>query len=259
VGLAATRLVAGIAARQAGATGLTLVMPGDEAAFLAPLPIDRLPRLGESLQERLAGLGVKSIGDLQTMAPGLLAAQFGKEGRRLYDLARGNEESWATGAIVAAEFFDHRLGDPAALRRWAILLCSRVGRQLRERHQTTRSITVTLGHPERPPTALTGQLACPSDVDQTLFRTTERTLEGCRLPGEGVISLQVAARGLVRENPQLSLFPNQAARRDDKLRRVNHAVNGIERKHGEGAILVASILDSEILSHLRAAPAPASS
>jgi DNA polymerase-4 len=251
VGVAANRLVAGIAARGQEAGALTLALPGDEAAFLAPLAIDHLPGLDEPLRKRLADLGIKRIGDLQAMAPGLLAAHFGKEGKRLYNLARGSESAWGLDTVVAEEVFDHRLGDPAALRRWAIFLCSRVGQQLRQRRQTARRITVILGHPERPPTVLTGRLAGPSDVDQSLFYALDKEMEEFRLPGEGVISMAIEASALCAENLQLCLFPDRTSRRDDKFRRVNDTMNRIERKHGEGAILVAAILDQEILRHLR--------
>ncbi|MDO9066443.1 MAG: hypothetical protein Q7U96_05105, partial [Chloroflexota bacterium] len=251
VGLATNRLVAGIAARGQEPGDLTMAPPGDEAAFLAPLAIDHLPGLDEPLRKRLADLGIRRIGDLQTMAPGLLTAHFGKEGKRLYNLARGSESAWGLDTVVAEEVFDHRLGDPAALRRWSIFLCSRVGRQLRQRRQTARHITVTLGHPERAPTVLTGRLAGPSDVDQSLFHAVDKEMEGFRLPGEGVVSMAIEASALCAENLQLCLFPDRTARRDDKLRRVNDTMNRIERKHGEGAILVAAILDQEILSHLR--------
>jgi DNA polymerase-4 len=253
VGLAANRLVAGIAARGQEPGDLTMAPPGGEAAFLSPLDIGHLPGLDEPLRKRLAALGLRRIGDLQTLAPGLLTAHFGKEGKRLYNLARGSESAWGLDTVVAEETFDHRLGDPAALRRWAIFLCSRVGRRLRQRRQTARRITVTLGHPERAPTVLTARLAGPSDVDQSLFYAVDAEMAGIRLPGEGVVSMAVEASALNAENLQLCLFPGPTARRDDKLRRVNDAINRIERKHGEGAILVAAILDQEILRCLRGA------
>ncbi len=251
VGLAANRLVAGIATRGHEAGSLTLVLPGDEAAFLAPLAIDYLPGLDEPLRKRLAALGIKRIGDLQTMTPGLLVAHFGKEGKRLYNMVRGSDHTWGEDTVVAEEMFDHRMGDPAALRRWAILLCNRVGQQLHQRRQTARHIIVKLGHPERPPTVLAVQLAGPSDISQTIFYAVDKDLEGFRLPGEGVVSMAIEASALCAENLQLCLFPNQTSRRDDKLRRINDTVNRIERTYGEGTIFVAAILDQEILRHLR--------
>lgn len=261
VGIAANRLVAGIAARSQcqdqdqKMTSPILVPAGSEAAFLAPLPIECLPGLDLEvpLRERLHNLGIKKIGDLQAMSPWILAAQFGKKGQQLYHIANAHdtEGSPALDSLVTREVFDHRLGDLASLRRWAIFLCSRLGRQLRESHRVARSITLTLVHPEHPPTVLTGRLARPSDVDQLLFQAVEQVLQGCRLPAEGVISLEVEASELTGESQQLSLFSDRLAKRDARLRILNNTANRIERTHGEGAILVASILDKEILNRLR--------
>jgi len=251
IGIAANRLTAGMAARGREPGALALAPAGEEAAFLAPLPTDLLPDLDPPLRERLSTLSIKTIGDLQTMPIGMLAAHFGKEGRRLYHMARGMDGDMPAGSPAAGEAFDRRLADPEDLRRWAIFLCSRVGRQLRESRQTARIVTITLGHPERPPTALTGRLPRPSDVDQLLFQAAEQALRDCQLPGEGVISMTIAAGGLEEEKQQLTLFPDRSAWRDARLRIVNSTANRIERKHGEGAILVASILDNEIVQRLR--------
>jgi len=251
VGVAANRLVARLAATSQGPDSLVSVPAGQEAAFLAPLPLGYIPNLTASLLERLSRLGVKSIGDLQAVSRGLLAAQFGQEGRRLYNLARGREEPAAEATITAEEVFDHRPGDPAAIRRWVVFLCGQVGRRLRESQQVAGQLTLTLGHPERPPTVRTVRLPQPSDVDQTLSQAVVKALEGYRLPGEGVVSLEVEAGDLRAGKEQLSLVPDKAARKETKLRRANRAANGIKRRHGEKAIMVASVLDEDILQLLR--------
>jgi len=251
VGVAANRLVARLAATNQGPGSLVSVPAGQEASFLAPLPLAYLPGLTASLLERLSRLGVKKIGDLQAVSQGLLAAQLGQEGRRLYNLARGREEPAAEATITAEEVFDHRLGDPAALRRWVVFLCGQVGRRLRESQQAAGQLTLTMGHPERPPTVRTVRLPQPSDVDQTLSQAVIKALEGYRLPGEGVVSLEVEAGDLREGKEQLSLVPDKAARKETKLRRANRAANGIKRRHGEKTIMVASLLDEDILKHLR--------
>jgi DNA polymerase-4 len=259
VGIAANRLVAEIAACSPGlgaARGrepgsLTVAPPGEEMAFLAPLPTGCLPGLDAALQERLGSLGLHRIADLQAMPSGILAAHFGREGRRLYHLARGYEDTAALPGASAAQLFDHRLSDPEDLRRWTILLCSQVGRQLRASRLAARTIRLTIGHPDRPPTVLTGRLAQPGDVDQVLFLTALQALQNCRLPEEGVNSLELEANGLEEKSLQLPLLPDRSARRNEKLRLINNAANRIEGKHGEGVILVASVLNQEILSRLR--------
>src|SRR6188472_467498 len=69
VGVAATRLVAKIASDLRKPDGLVIVPPGDEEAFLAPLPIARLWGVGEKSRLVLAEYGVRTIGDLAALPP----------------------------------------------------------------------------------------------------------------------------------------------------------------------------------------------
>src|SRR3954463_5565363 len=70
--------------------GLTVVRPGREAAFLAPLPIRILPGIGPRAEERLVAIGIATIGQLAALSDeGLRTVMGGKVGRELRDRARG--------------------------------------------------------------------------------------------------------------------------------------------------------------------------
>ncbi len=69
VGVAATKLVAKIGSDLRKPDGLVVVPPGDEAAFLAPLPISRLWGVGEKTAAVLRDFGVQTIGDLAALPP----------------------------------------------------------------------------------------------------------------------------------------------------------------------------------------------
>ena len=64
VGVATSKLVAKVASDMRKPDGLVVVPPGEEAAFLAPLPVRRLWGVGPKMEEQLARLGVVTIGDL---------------------------------------------------------------------------------------------------------------------------------------------------------------------------------------------------
>ncbi len=69
--------------------GLTLIHPGKEAEFLAPLAVETIPGIGPRAKESLHRLGIRKIMDLQNTEPEVLAQALGKWGARIYDLARG--------------------------------------------------------------------------------------------------------------------------------------------------------------------------
>ncbi len=88
VGIAASKLAAEIAARSAEGDAARVVPTGDEAAFLAPLPLARLtPEL--DLAATLARWGLASIGDFARLPAAEVASRLGAAGTRLHAVARG--------------------------------------------------------------------------------------------------------------------------------------------------------------------------
>jgi nucleotidyltransferase/DNA polymerase involved in DNA repair len=90
-GIAAGKFSARVLARTARAGLVKLVPPGEEAAFLAPLPVDHLPA-GESMLWRLRMLGLETLGDVAALPEGAFQQQFGPEGGRCWRLARGIDD-----------------------------------------------------------------------------------------------------------------------------------------------------------------------
>lgn len=78
--------------------GLTLIHPGKEAEFLAPLLVETIPGIGPRAKESLHRLGIRKIADLQNTDADVLSQALGKWGARIYDLARGldNDEVVST-------------------------------------------------------------------------------------------------------------------------------------------------------------------
>jgi len=103
IGVAASRLVAGVAARQAGPRRVRRVATGEEAAFLAPLSLDVLA-VAPAIAARLVTLGLESVGAVAALSAGDLQRQFGPAGLDLWRRARGQDGvgEWAGGVIGGA-------------------------------------------------------------------------------------------------------------------------------------------------------------
>jgi len=78
VGVGPNKLVAKIACDSQKPDGLTVVLPEDAAAFLAPLPVDRLLGVGKKTFVRMEQMGIKTIGDLAAFDVQRLLEVFGK-------------------------------------------------------------------------------------------------------------------------------------------------------------------------------------
>ncbi len=89
IGAATTRTVAKIATDRAKPGGIVVVVPGEEAAFLAPLPVRAIPGVGPKTEELFRAAGVATIGDLAAQRPSSLSRRLGASARGWILLARG--------------------------------------------------------------------------------------------------------------------------------------------------------------------------
>lgn len=88
-GVAPNKFLAKIASDWRKPDGLFVIRPAEVLDFLAPLPVARLPGVGKVMDERLAELGVRTVGELRALDTLALEQRFGRYGRRLAELARG--------------------------------------------------------------------------------------------------------------------------------------------------------------------------
>src|SRR5215467_4452464 len=64
IGIATSRLVAKVTSDQAKPNGVMWIIPGSEAAFLAPLDVRKIPGVGKVTEKNLHDLGIRKVGDL---------------------------------------------------------------------------------------------------------------------------------------------------------------------------------------------------
>jgi DNA polymerase IV len=91
-GVATVKMVAKIASDANKPDGLTIVPPGTEAAYLAPMPVGRLWGIGPKTQPRLEAAGIRTIGDVAALDDARLYDLFGRGGLFFRDLARGLDD-----------------------------------------------------------------------------------------------------------------------------------------------------------------------
>jgi DNA polymerase-4/protein ImuB len=88
VGIGSGKFTARVAAQTTRPGLAKVVVSGEEATFLAPLPVDHLPA-GDSMRWRLRLLGIETMGDITRLPLGAFQQQFGPEGKRCWELANG--------------------------------------------------------------------------------------------------------------------------------------------------------------------------
>lgn len=92
IGLAANKLVAKVASDRQKPDGLTIVAPGQERTFLAPLPVRALFGVGPRSEQRLREAGISHVSHLAEADPAWLVARFGQLGLEWQRLAQGVDD-----------------------------------------------------------------------------------------------------------------------------------------------------------------------
>ena len=92
-GVAPNKFLAKIASDWRKPDGLFVIQPEEVDSFLSPLAVDRLPGVGKVMEQKLKSLDVQTVGDLRKLELATLENRFGRYGVRLYELARGVDES----------------------------------------------------------------------------------------------------------------------------------------------------------------------
>jgi DNA polymerase IV len=258
VGVASNRLVAKIASDLRKPDGLVVVQPGDEAAFLAPLPIERLWGVGARTRLALADYGVRKIGDLALLPDTVLRRRFGSHGATLAERARGVDRtpigSEATAKSIGQEHtFDVDTADREVLARTLLALSEGVGSRLRSAGVRCTTVTVKIRDASFATITRQRSLAEATDDTDIIWRTAVALAER-EIHGMTVRLLGVTASGL-SEPSQLSLFPTG----DERRRRALEAADAIRGRFGRRAIQRARLLGADVAGPLerdhRRAPA----
>jgi DNA polymerase IV len=235
VGVATTKLVAKIASDLRKPDGLVVVEPGDEAAFLAPLPIGRLWGVGEKTAVALADYGVRTIGDLAALSPDVLVRRFGKHGGSLASRARGMDDDPVhqgdpAKSVGHEHTFDVDTSDRETIERTLLAMSDGVAGRLRSAGVRASTIAVKIRDSSFRTITRQRTLPEPTDMTDPIFRAAV-DLARPEVRGIRVRLLGVTASNL-GDREQLGLFPNEEPRR----RAAIEAADTIRRRYGERAV-----------------------
>ncbi|MEE9392548.1 MAG: DNA polymerase IV [Planctomycetota bacterium] len=240
IGIATSKYVAKIASDLEKPKGFVEVPPGQEAKFLAVLPISRLWGAGKMTRQRLERVGIMTIGDLAGAPERLLRRLLGDTATDHFSrLIQGHDprpvvSSRAAKTIGNERTFERDLRRPQDAQKVIAALCEEVGRRLRRSGVAGNTIRLKLRFP--PFETITRQCRMPRAIsdDQSLEETAQRLLRASWDRQRPLRLIGVTAADLedCHSEEQLSLFED----RDDRRDRVMHTMDKIREKFGNQAI-----------------------
>jgi DNA polymerase-4 len=247
VGVATSKLVAKIASDLRKPDALVVVEPGTEAAFLAPLPIQRLWGVGERTAAALAELGVTTMGQLAELPGDLLVRRFGRHGATLADRARGvDADPVSDGAPVKSVSHEHTFdvdtNDPVLIDKTLLAMADGVAGRLRSAGLRAATVHVKVRDSSFRTVTRQRTLAEPTDLAEPIWQTAME-LARPELRGIHVRLLGVGTSGFA-EREQMTLFEEEAAGEGGRRRRATQAADAVRRRFGDKAVTRARLLGS---------------
>jgi DNA polymerase-4 len=249
VGVATTKLVAKVASDLRKPDALVVVQPGQEAGFLAPLPITRLWGVGARTADALREFGVTTIGDLAGLDRALLERRFGKHGGALALRARGVDPDAVSDRAPAKSIghehtFDVDTSDREVIERTLLAMAEGVAGRLRASGVKAATVTVKIRDSTFRTITRQRTLAEPTDLTEPIWRAA------LELARPEVRAIRVRLLGVTASNlgerVQLQLFSGEgegaAAGDAARGRRVVEAEDAIRRRFGERAVTRARLL-----------------
>jgi DNA polymerase-4 len=244
VGIARTKFLAKLASQQAKPDGLLLVPPGQEVAFLRPLPVSRLWGVGAKTAAKLHAHGIHTVADVAELSESTLASILGVAmGRQLYALSRNIDRRRVTTGVrrrsVGAQRAVGRAGNsmsPTEIDAVVLTLIDRITARMRAAGRTGRTVVLRLRFDDFTRATRSRTLPFATSSTQPILATA-RQLVAAAAPAiaeRGLTLVGFAVSGIDRSGTQQLSLPFTEAQMRPLA--IDAAVDEVRRRYGKSAL-----------------------
>jgi len=238
VGIAGCKVVAKVASELSKPDGLLEVASSEERAFLAPMPVEKLPGIGKKTERILKGLGVHTILDLSLLPLSTLKIHFGASGEVLHRFSNGIDNRKvlppsAAKSISRETTFGEDTRNVTLIEATLRYLSERVGAYLRQRARQAKCVTLKLRYADFTTITRSHTLLQTTDTDQTIFDTGVNLLhKALSAEKQAVRLIGIGVSNLAEPGHQLAMLDPSAQR----LEKLNRVIDRIRNRYGFTAI-----------------------
>ena len=249
IGIAANKLVAKMASDYGKVergfsdkppNAIYIVIAGQEADFLAPLPVDALWGVGPKTAEKLNEMNINTIGDLTQVPEEQLTKRFGKWGYAIVKRAQGIDESPIVLKHVAKSVSQERtfaedVRSEDTLIETIEKLSSRISKRLKKKHVQGTTIKIKLRWSDFSTITRQKTLAQPTNDVEIISNHATALLKKEWEIGEPIRLIGVGVSNLAPE--QLSLW-DQALKveKDETAEQLDSAIRALRDKFGDEVV-----------------------
>lgn len=230
--------------------GVHVVEPGDELAFLHPLPARALWGVGAATMAKLERLGVVTVGDIAELPLDALVSGVGNAvGHHLHALSHGRdarsvEPHQRAKSMSHEETYPYDRFERADLDRDVVRMSDSVATRLRRADVVARTVTLKVRFGDFRTITRSVTLDGATDSGTRIARTARALLDEIDVSA-GIRLLGVGATGLDDEAPEQLSLDALAADDHEEWRRANEAVDDIRERFGTTAIGPAALIDPD--------------
>ncbi|MHB8085845.1 MAG: DNA polymerase IV [Dehalococcoidia bacterium] len=238
IGIAPCKVVAKIASDLSKPDGLIEVAPGGEKSFLAPLPVKKMPGVGEKTNRVMQSMNILTIGQLADMPEPLFKNRFGEGSLWLREHANGIDaspvEAYGEAKSASRETtFEKDTSDPGLLKATLRYFSEKLGAELRDSEKKARTVTLKLRYADFETINRSTTAREATNLDDKIFHSAVRLLDSTmakKYRAVRLIGLEVS--NFINSETQLGLFDSE----NRKLEQVDRAIDGIRDKYGFDSI-----------------------
>jgi len=236
IGIAPNKFLAKIASDMHKPDGLTIISADGVDTFLSRLPVEKIPGVGKRTIKGLRHYGIKTAGDLKRFSKEQLLKDFGRFGGRLYELAKGTDNSPVVPyrevkSISSEETLPSDTCDFIILKEKLISHANKVAWRLRQEGLKGRTITLKIKFEDFSEISRSRTVAPSTDSTKIISDCAIKQLKDyplrkkVRLIGVAVSNLEGG-----KEGSQISLFMEGG--KEEKERKTDEAMDEIRERFG---------------------------
>jgi DNA polymerase-4 len=178
--VAANKLIAKVATRIVKPVGEYIVAPGEEADFLAPLPIHLIPGIDPLDLKRLKEFNLFTVSEARVLTLEQLKIPFQRRAHLIHDRIRGIDPTPVAKLCAPCPGADHEFSndtnDMDVLRGALYLMIETLCRDLRNRHRMGSALTLILSYSDGVQTVSTTPLPATAN-DMIMFKSCTDLLD----------------------------------------------------------------------------------
>jgi DNA polymerase-4 len=235
MGLSQNKTVSKIATGEAKPNNEKQIPLGQEKSFLSPLPVRKIPMIGEKTSQMLYNMGVKKVHTLQEMPPQLLEASFGKNGKLIWEKANGIDRSpvvpYSEAKSISSEnTFEEDTIDTQLLEATLIAMTEQLATKLRQKGQLTACVSVKIRYSDFETHSIQQRISY-SSADHSLLPVVKQLFSKLYTRRLLIRLVGVRFSNLVYGNYQINLFED-----NQEQIKLYQALDRLNVKYGDKTV-----------------------